>query len=113
MTPLSKGKIFICRLCPGAAERLAAIQNLINKDGWQIVPSDCLSGCRSGGSIAIRSRGKMAYLFGPLGEAELTGLLPFLALYQASKCGDIQDATSLGALRFCALARIPAVCDGD
>lgn len=68
----------------------------------------CVSGCRSGGSVAVREPGRMAYLFGPVDAGDMEGLRRFVDLYRAAPDGAIRDARPLGPLRFKALARIPA-----
>lgn len=101
-------RVFVCADCAGAAGRLAAIEQALAGTGWQVAPSACLSGCRSGASVAVRAQGKMAYLFGPVLDEDLPGLRAFVALYDAAPDGAISDALPLGSLRFKALARIPA-----
>lgn len=67
----------------------------------------CMSGCARESTAAFRARGKVAYLFGDLTEADLDALVNFARLYAASPDGVFSDARPLGDLRMKALARIP------
>lgn len=67
----------------------------------------CMSGCARESTAAFRARGKVAYLFGDLTEADLDDLVRFAQLYAASQDGTFADARPLGNLRTKALARIP------
>ncbi len=67
----------------------------------------CMSGCARESTAAFRARGKVAYLFGDLTEADLGDLVNFAVLYAASPDGAFADARPLGNLRTKALARIP------
>ena len=100
--------IFVCSECPNGAERLSMISGLLGGDDCEVRAVTCLSGCRSGGSVAVRAPGRMAWLFGPVEAGDLDDLRLFLALYQADPKGEIHDARPLTRLRFKALARIPA-----
>ncbi|WP_347265948.1 DUF1636 family protein [Paracoccus sp. (in: a-proteobacteria)] len=99
--------LFVCAECPGGAQRLAQVGAALAGTGCDVRASACLSGCRSGASVAVRAPGRMAYLFGPLTEADLPGLRRFVALYLAAPRGEIADARPLGSLRLRVLARIP------
>ncbi|MCZ4353886.1 DUF1636 family protein [Roseovarius aestuarii] len=72
-----------------------------------VTPVDCMSGCRNSQTVAFRSAGKVAYLFGEVTAADLPLLRRFASLYDASNDGHFADARVLGDLRFRALARIP------
>jgi predicted metal-binding protein len=72
-----------------------------------ITTTDCMSGCTRASTLAFRSPGKTAYLFGDLTAADLPHLLTFARLYAASADGTFADARSLGPLRLKAIARIP------
>ena len=100
-------RVFVCAECPDGAARLALIRAALAETGWQIDPGPCMSGCKSGGSVAVRAPGKMAYLFGPVEADDMDGFRAFVALYEAAPDGVIHDARPLGALRLKALARIP------
>lgn len=101
-------RVFVCAECPGGAARLALIRTaLADETGWQIDPGPCMSGCKSGGSVAVRAPGKMAYLFGPVEAGDMDGFRAFATLYEAAPDGVIRDARPLGPLRLKALARIP------
>ncbi len=72
-----------------------------------IRPVGCMSGCRHAQTVAFRSPGKVAYLFGDITAADIPLLRTFACLYGASDDGRFADARVLGALRTKALARIP------
>ena len=67
----------------------------------------CMSGCTRAQTVAFREVGKVAYLFGDIGDADIPDLRNFAMLYAASDDGNFEDARHLGALRTKALARIP------
>lgn len=73
----------------------------------QVTGVECMSGCAREQTIAFRSFGKVAYLFGDITAADLPDLLAFARLYQESPDGQFADARPLGALRHKAIARIP------
>lgn len=100
--------IFVCSECPDGARRLSMIAGAIAGEECGIRASACLSGCHSGGSVAVRSPGRMAWLFGPVEDGDLDDLRRFLGLYRANPKGVIHDARPLTRLRFKVLARIPA-----
>jgi predicted metal-binding protein len=101
-------QVSVCGTCPlgkdGFAERLRLALGAAATD---VVQVDCMSGCARESTVAFRSPGKVAYLFGDLTEADLPDLVAFAALYEASSDGQFADARVLGALRMKALARIP------
>lgn len=66
-----------------------------------------MSGCTRPSTVAVRAPGKTAYLFGDTGAADVTDLIVFLKLYEASGDGNLADARPIGTLREKALARIP------
>lgn len=68
---------------------------------------ECMSGCARESTVAFRTPGKVAYLFGDLTIADLADLLVFARHYNASADGTFADARVLGPLRLKALARIP------
>lgn len=68
---------------------------------------DCMSGCTRASTIAFRSPGKTAYLFGDLTADDLPDLITFARLYAASNDGTLPDARPLGPLRTKAIGRIP------
>jgi predicted metal-binding protein len=100
-------KAFLCTSCrkggEGFAEGLAeALKGLAEVEGI-----DCMSGCARDQTLAFRSPGKVAYLFGDLTTDDLSELANFARLYAASPDGTFPDARVLGGLRLKALARIP------
>jgi predicted metal-binding protein len=74
---------------------------------WQVVTTDCMSGCTRPSTIAFRAPGKTAYLFGEITEADLPEIEVFARAYHASPDGNFADARFLGGLRLKAMARIP------
>ena len=103
-------QISVCGTCPlgkdGFAEKLRlASASLAFATEVELV--DCMSGCTRESTLAFRSPGKVAYLFGDLSLADLPEILAFAKHYQASPDGCFADARVLGALRTKALARIP------
>lgn len=84
--------------------RLACASLTFNADVDEV---ECMSGCTRESTVAFRSPGKVAYLFGDLVLADLADLLVFARHYHASADGTFADARVLGALRMKALARIP------
>lgn len=100
-------RVYVCAECPDGADRLRQVADALHDTGWQVTAAPCMSGCKSGGSVAIRAAGKMAYLFGPVLPEDLPGLRAFAKAYDAAPDGVIHDARPLGSLRLKALARIP------
>lgn len=103
-------RISVCGTCPlgkdGFAEKLRlASASLAFTTKVDMV--DCMSGCARESTLAFRSRGKVAYLFGDLTVADLPELLAFAKHYHTSPDGCFADTRMLGALRTKALARIP------
>lgn len=101
-------KAFVCMTCRNGGEGFAkaiakALQGLAD-----VEPSACMSGCSRDQTLAFRAPGKVAYLFGDLGLADLPDLQNFARLYAASMDGHFEDARVLGNLRLKAVARIPA-----
>ena len=103
-------QISVCGSCPlgkdGFAEKLRlASASLAFATEVELV--DCMSGCTRESTLAFRSPGKVAYLFGDLSLADLPEILAFAKHYQASPDSCFADARVLGTLRTKALARIP------
>ncbi|MFW8594914.1 DUF1636 family protein [Cribrihabitans neustonicus] len=108
---MSRPAITLCRTCRDAApELLPQLAAALQEAGLaaDLAEADCMSGCRRPQTLAVRQSGKTAYLFGGISAADLPDLMTFLRLYAGSLDGDFADARPLGALRFKALARIPA-----
>jgi predicted metal-binding protein len=103
-------RISLCDGCPlgqgGFAETLRAALAEASVAA-SVSGISCMSGCARESTAAFRSRGKVAYLFGDLTEADLADLVRFASLYAASADGTFADARPLGGLRAKALARIP------
>lgn len=100
----------VCRSCPAGRAGLAeALQTAVRAAGLtvDIRDTDCMSGCTRPSTVAVRSPGKTAYLFGDLTAADIPNLVVFLRLFDASADGNLADARPLGTLREKPLARIP------
>lgn len=100
-------KIHVCATC--TADSAAFVETIRQGLGdiAEVVASDCMSGCARAQTLAFRSPGKTAYLFGDMTESDLPDLQNFARLYVASTDGTFPDARILGGLRLKALARIP------
>lgn len=100
----------LCRSCPaGQAGFETQLRKAVESLGVDatVASVDCMSGCTRPSTIACRTTGKTAYLFGDVTEADLPDILTFLRLYVQSTDGNFADARALGGLRLKALARIP------
>ena len=103
-------QIVVCASCPLGKSGFAGRLRLATASlpfATEVAEAECMSGCARESTIAFRSLGKVAYLFGDLAEADLADLLTFAGHYNASVDGAFVDARVLGALRIKALARIP------
>lgn len=103
-------KITVCASCAlGRAGFAGTLREALSGQGLpaEVATVDCMSGCTRPSTVAFRSPGKTAYLFGDLTPEDLPELLAFARLYAASPDGGFADARVLGALRMKALARIP------
>jgi len=99
--------ITVCATCAlGQAGFAARLSEAL--PGAQVATVDCMSGCTRPSTVAFRSPGKTAYLFGEITVADLPLLLRFHDLYGQSRDGNFEDARILGDLRLKAIARIPA-----
>ena len=104
-------KITLCTSCDlGKTDFVAILAKALQAQhlSADIAGVECMSGCARPSTIAFRSAGKTAYLFGDLTAADLPDLITFARLYAASPDGTLADARPLGALRSKAIARIPA-----
>ena len=104
-------KITLCTSCDlGKTDFAAILATALQAQhlSADIAGVECMSGCARPSTIAFRSAGKTAYLFGDLTAADLPDLITFARLYAASPDGTLADARPLGALRSKAIARIPA-----
>ncbi|KEJ90507.1 DUF1636 family protein [Sulfitobacter donghicola] len=100
-------KLFVCTTCTKNSQSfLEEVQAALPK--LNVEGIDCMSGCTRAQTVAFRSGGKVAYLFGDVTKADIPLLETFSALYDASPDGTFQDARVLGDLRHKAIARIPA-----
>lgn len=98
-------KVFVCTSCTADGGFVDVMRDGLPET--EVVGVDCMSGCTHAQTVAFRSPGKVAYLFGDLTAADLNDLRTFARLYQASEDGMFSDARVLGNLRTKAIARIP------
>lgn len=103
-------KVFVCTSCTlgrsGFADRVRSAFAAAEESA-EVLEIDCMSGCTRDQTIAFRSPGKVAYLFGNIDDADVPDLIRFAGLYRDSADGRFADARVLGALRLKAVARIP------
>lgn len=98
-------KVFVCLTCSEDGGFAAILRAGMPEQ--QVESVECMSGCARSQTVAFRSSGKVAYLFGDITEADLPELRNFARLYDASADGTFEDARVLGNLRTKAIARIP------
>ncbi|KIN75376.1 DUF1636 domain containing protein [Sulfitobacter noctilucae] len=98
-------KVFVCRTCTEDTAFEASLRETLPDTTVESI--DCMSGCTRPQTVAFRAAGKVAYLFGDVGPADLSDLQNFTRLYAASSDGTFADARVLGNLRTKAIARIP------
>lgn len=99
--------LFVCTTCTADSKAFLEAARIALPD-LTISPIDCMSGCARAQTVAFRSTGKTAYLFGEISKADFPLLETFSHLYTASEDGTFADARVLGDLRNKAIARIPA-----
>lgn len=99
--------ISICANCDGGPELARAIREAVG-DAMLVRLTGCMNACARPVAVAVREPGREAYLFGDVTAAEAPAFATFVAQYRATPRGRIEDATPLGALRFCLIGRIPA-----
>lgn len=99
-------RMYVCTSCSlGQAGFLDEVRHAL--PDVEVAGIDCMSGCLHDQTVAFRSAGKVAYLFGDITSADLPDLRNFARLYAESGDGTFDDARVLGDLRGKALARIP------
>lgn len=98
-------KVFVCTTCSADGGFADVLQ--VGLPNVEVTGVDCMSGCTRAQTVAFRSPGKVAYLFGDITVADLNDLRTFALLYDASADGTFADARVLGNLRTKAIARIP------
>ena len=98
-------KVFVCKSWSVEGDFVDEVR--VGLQELDVVSVDCMSGCERAQTIAFRSPGKVAYLFGDITVADMDDLRNFVRLYLASKDGTFPDARVLGNLRSKAIARIP------
>ena len=98
-------KVFVCATCTSDGSFVDVMRDGI--PDMDVTSVDCMSGCTRAQTVAFRSPGKVAYLFGDITADDMADLQNFAQLYQASEDGTFADARVLGNLRTKAIARIP------
>jgi predicted metal-binding protein len=98
-------KVFVCTSCSSDGGFLDALH--LGMSDVEVTGVECMSGCTRAQTVAFRSPGKVAYLFGDITAADMDDLRNFAHLYEASADGTFSDARVLGNLRTKAIARIP------
>ena len=98
-------KVSVCTTCAEEGDFVEVVRRAL--PGVEVRGVDCMSGCARAQTVAFRTPGKVAYLFGEITEADMADLRRFAELYIASPDGTFADARVLGALRTKAIARIP------
>ena len=98
-------KMFVCVTCSVDGGFVDAMRKSLPE--VDVAGVDCMSGCERAQTVAFRSPGKVAYLFGDITMADMDELRRFARLYAASDDGTFADARVLGNLRTKAIARIP------
>lgn len=106
MSGVATVKVHVCTSCHLGREGFLEVVRR-GLPGCAVAGVECMSGCAREQTVAFRSPGKVAYLFGGITEADLPELSNFARLYAASADGSFADARVLGGLRRKALARIP------
>ncbi len=100
-------RMYVCATCTEVSSAFA--QTLKTAMTVEVVEVACMSGCTRAQTVAFREAGKVAYLFGDIGEADIPDLQNFAKLYSISDDGHFEDARPLGTLRTKVMARIPGV----
>lgn len=98
-------KVFVCATCTVDGGFVDVMRDGL--PNLNVISVDCMSGCTRAQTVAFRSPGKVAYLFGDITADDMVDLQNFAQLYQASQDGNFADARVLGNLRTKAIARIP------
>ncbi|PSL17815.1 DUF1636 family protein [Shimia abyssi] len=107
--------IFVCDTCcangekPGGEGFAAALREAA-PDDVEVRSVSCLNMCDEPLALALRASDKVAYLFAGVNpETDVADALELIRLYRTAPGGVIEDARSVGRLRFCLKGRIPAL----
>jgi len=110
--------LFVCTTCragqavaegdvaPGAA-LAAALSQAGAPDGVRIQPTECLSACTNGCSIALARPGSWTYVYGRLTQADVSDILTGAAAYAQSEDGIVPWRARPTIFRKQSIARIP------
>ena len=92
---------------PGAA-LFEAIAALPAPEGLRVLPTECLSACKTGCSVALSAPGKYAYVYGFMDpDLHAAAILEGAALYAASPDGIVPWRARPEIFRKQSIARIP------
>ena len=115
---VSTSVLFVCTTCrageepvegtpvPGARLAQALAQGNACPD-VEVRPTECLSACTQGCSVALARAGSWTYVYGRLGEADVPDILAGAAAYAASEDGIVPWRQRPIVFRKQSLARIP------
>ncbi len=97
---------------PCAGSRLhAALNSEHVPDGVTIVPVECLSACSRGATIALASKGRWTYVYGPMAESDARDILAGAAAYAETPDGIVPWRKRIDIFKKNAIARIPPIKD--
>ena len=111
--------LHICQSClatksakPPSDEALADLQSKFSATGMDVIvkPVDCLNVCDAPAAIALQAPGKASYVFSGVdvsGDAD--DILATCEAHAEAESGWISNALGCGRLRFCLVARVPAI----
>lgn len=118
MSQADQTTLFVCTTCrageataegeavPGA--RLAqALLSANEVESVTIRPTECLSACTNGCSIALTRKGSWTYVYGRLSEADVPDILAGAAAYADSPDGIVPWRARPTIFRKQSIARIP------
>lgn len=99
---------------PCAGSRLhAALNNEPVPAGVTIVPVECLSACTRGATIALVSKGRWTYVYGPMRESDAQAILAGAAAYAETVDGIVPWRQRIDIFKKNAIARIPPIEDAS
>ena len=111
--------LHICQSClatksakPPSDEALVDLQSKISASGLDVMvqPVDCLNVCDAPTAIALQAPGKASYVFSGIDvSADADDILATCIVHGEAEAGWITNALGCGRLRFCLVARLPAI----
>lgn len=96
-------RFIVCTGCAGGAALADRLEGRIS-----VERTECMNVCDAPVTLAVRARGKVAYLFTGVDPDRPEEIEAFAKLYSDAPRGEIADARPCGELRFCLVGRIPA-----